>query len=75
MTGLAGARSKKYGGGACVNKGTKFSGGILNRVEMAFRAYDPCFDCATHSLPGQMPLEVVIRDAKGETVEVLRQYC
>ena len=24
-------------------------------VEMAFRAYDPCFGCATHSLPGQMP--------------------
>ena len=31
------------------------------------------FSCATHALPGQMPLEVVIRDAKGEMVEVLRQ--
>ena len=27
-------------------------------VEMAFRAFDPCFSCATHSLPGQMPLQV-----------------
>jgi F420-non-reducing hydrogenase large subunit len=34
--------------------------GLLNMVEMAFRAYDPCFACATHSLPGGMPLEVNI---------------
>ncbi len=31
---------------------------ILDRVEMAFRAYDPCLACATHALPGHMPLEV-----------------
>jgi F420-non-reducing hydrogenase large subunit len=49
--------------------------GLLNRVEMAFRAYDPCFGCATHSLPGQMPLEVRIRDAAGEIVDVRRQAC
>jgi F420-non-reducing hydrogenase large subunit len=30
--------------------------GFLNRVEMAFRAYDPCLGCATHTLPGSMPL-------------------
>ncbi len=34
--------------------------GILNRVEMAFRAFDPCYSCATHSLPGRMPLEISI---------------
>ncbi len=33
---------------------------ILNMIEMAFRAFDPCFSCATHSLPGQMPLEVQV---------------
>jgi F420-non-reducing hydrogenase large subunit len=49
--------------------------GLLNMVEMAFRAYDPCFGCATHSLPGQMPLEVTIRDAEGNTVNVLKQFC
>jgi F420-non-reducing hydrogenase large subunit len=38
--------------------------GILNMVEMAFRAYDPCFACATHTLPGGMPLEVNIYDHK-----------
>ena len=42
-------------------------------VEMAFRAYDPCFGCATHSLPGQMPLEVTLRNSDGETVDVLRR--
>ncbi|MBU4267470.1 MAG: nickel-dependent hydrogenase large subunit, partial [Acidobacteria bacterium] len=34
--------------------------GILNMIEMAFRAFDPCYSCATHSLPGQMPLEVSV---------------
>ncbi|MCP4357026.1 MAG: Ni/Fe hydrogenase subunit alpha [Chloroflexi bacterium] len=58
-----------------IHKGTVVNEGLLNMVEMAFRAYDPCFGCATHSLPGQMPLEVAIRDADGETVEVLRQFC
>jgi len=58
-----------------ITKGTVVTEGLLNMVEMAFRSYDPCFGCATHSLPGQMPLEVKITDARGETVEVLRQYC
>lgn len=58
-----------------IKSGTVVTEGLLNRVEMAFRSYDPCFGCATHSLPGQMPLEVKITDAKGETVDVLRQYC
>ncbi len=56
-----------------IQKGTIVTEGMLNKVEMAFRAYDPCFGCATHSLPGQMPLEVTIRDAKGETIEVLKR--
>jgi F420-non-reducing hydrogenase large subunit len=36
--------------------------GLLNKIEMAFRAYDPCFGCATHTLPGGMPLTVNIYD-------------
>ena len=43
--------------------------GILNMVEMAFRSYDPCLSCATHSLPGQMPLEVIIRGPDGSMVD------
>ncbi len=42
------------------------SDGLLNMVEMAFRAYDPCFACATHSLPGHMPLQVRIYDSLGK---------
>ena len=46
-------------------KGGQVDDGLLNQVEMAFRAYDPCLSCATHSLPGAMPLEVVLRDLQG----------
>ncbi len=58
-----------------IKHGAIVTEGVLNMVEMAFRAYDPCFGCATHSLPGQMPLEVIIRDSAGEPVEILKQYC
>ena len=58
-----------------IKEGTVVTEGLLNRVEMAFRSYDPCFGCATHSLAGQMPLEVKITNAQGETFQVLRQYC
>jgi len=37
-------------------------------VEMAFRAYDPCNGCGTHSLPGSIPLTLTIRDARGSKV-------
>jgi hypothetical protein len=50
----------------------RVSEGLLNRVEMAFRAYDPCFGCATHFLPGRMPLQITIHDAQGNPVEVLK---
>ena len=52
----------------------KVTEGLLNMVEMAFRAYDPCFGCATHSLPGQMPLEITVHDAGGNPLEVLKQF-
>ena len=47
--------------------------GLLNMVEMAFRAYDPCFSCATHSLPGQMPLEIRIHGADGQLQRVVKR--
>ncbi len=40
--------------------------GLLNRIEIAFRAYDPCLSCATHHLPGKMPLQVTLMRANGE---------
>ncbi len=57
-----------------IHKGKVVTEGLLNMVEMAFRAYDPCMACATHTLPGQMPLEVVIYDSKGQVVEKLSQH-
>lgn len=47
------------------------SPGLLNMVEMAFRAYDPCNSCATHSLPGQMPLTVVLRNSDGSVYDTI----
>ena len=67
--------SIKKAASSLIHKGTVVTEPMLNMVEMAFRAYDPCFGCATHSLPGQMPLEVTIRDADGRVVDVLRQFC
>ncbi len=53
--------------------GPEVDEGLLNEVEMAFRAYDPCFGCATHALPGQMPLIVEIRHLDGELVREIRR--
>ena len=55
-----------------IKKG-KVDNGILNMVEMAFRAYDPCFACATHILPGGMPLEVSIYDNKKNLYKKFQQ--
>lgn len=68
------AMSVKKAASSLIRKGEVVSNGILNRIEMAFRSYDPCFGCATHSLPGQMPLEVVIRDPRGNELKRLSQF-
>jgi len=47
----------------------KVDQGILNLVEMSFRNYDPCLACATHALPGQMPLLVQVHDATGNVCQ------
>lgn len=68
------AMSVKKAAQGLIKKGTVITEGLLNTVEMAFRNYDPCMSCATHSLPGQMPLEVTIRDNEGNEIERLSQY-
>jgi F420-non-reducing hydrogenase large subunit len=50
-----------------IKKG-KVSDGLLNMVEMAFRAYDPCFACATHAM-GQAPLEVMVIASDGTVLD------
>lgn len=54
-------------------KNGKVNDGLLNMVEMAFRAYDPCLGCATHTLLGQMPLIVKIFDRDRHLIEELRR--
>jgi F420-non-reducing hydrogenase large subunit len=54
-------------------EGVVVTEGLLNRVEMAFRAYDPCFGCATHYLPGQMPMIVRLRQPDGEVIETMQR--
>ncbi len=52
-----------------ITKGTVVREGLLNKIEMAFRAYDPCFGCATHHLPGQMPMVVQLRKSNGDIID------
>jgi F420-non-reducing hydrogenase large subunit len=54
-----------------IRDGGALSDGVLNRIEMAFRAYDPCMGCATHALPGRMPLDVRLYDPSGREVDRL----
>ncbi len=54
-------------------KGPDVKEGFLNMVEMAFRAYDPCLSCATHSLPGTMPMTVTIRNNQGAVIRQIKR--
>ncbi|MCD6110158.1 MAG: Ni/Fe hydrogenase subunit alpha [Thermoplasmata archaeon] len=53
-------------------KNGKVTEGILNRIEVAIRCYDPCLSCSTHAL-GHMPLEVTIYGPDGNILQVLRR--
>jgi F420-non-reducing hydrogenase large subunit len=65
--------SLKKAAKALFAKGKEVTEATLNMVEMAFRAYDPCFGCATHTLPGEMPLEVNFRDKEGNVIKTYRK--
>jgi len=45
---------------------------LLNQIEVAIRAYDPCLSCATHAL-GKMPLEVHLLSSEGELLDRLQK--
>ncbi len=55
-------------------KGGKVDDGLLNMVEMAFRAYDPCFACATHTVDGRVPLEINIYDTEQKIVKSIKSH-
>lgn len=53
-------------------KDGNYDQGILNQVEMAIRAYDPCLSCATHNLDGSIPVRLDIYDHKGQLVKTFK---
>jgi F420-non-reducing hydrogenase large subunit len=61
------ALSIKKAASRIITGGKVVEEGMLNRIEMAFRLYDPCLSCATHAF-GKMPLKVTVRDASGAVV-------
>ena len=65
--------SVKRAAAAVIRPGHEPTEAVLNHVEMAFRAYDPCYACATHFLPGEMPLEVRILDPGGDVRQTFRR--
>jgi F420-non-reducing hydrogenase large subunit len=57
-----------------IKAGVEISDAVLNQIEMAFRAYDPCFGCATHTLPGRQSFLVRVFNHDMELVqEALRE--
>ena len=54
-------------------KGGVVNDGLLNMVEMAFRAYDPCFGCATHYAVGEMPMTVNIYNSDKKLIKVVER--
>ncbi len=55
-----------------ISEKPKITEGMLNQVEVAIRAYDPCLSCATHAL-GQMPLEISLFNHLGNLIDVKRR--
>lgn len=53
-------------------KNGEYDQGMLNQVEMAIRAYDPCLSCATHNLDGTLPVQIDIRDSGGNIIDTLK---
>jgi len=53
-------------------EGREISEELLNYVEVAIRAYDPCLSCATHAL-GRMPLALELRDSRGRVIHSLKR--
>lgn len=56
---------------ALIKPGKEITEGLLNRIEMAWRPYDLCLACASHTLPGQTPMEIIIRDSQGNEIQRL----
>lgn len=53
-------------------KGPNITEGMLNRVEAAIRAHDPCLSCSTHAI-GKMPIELDVFDSQGKLAQILKR--
>jgi len=58
---------------ALVQPGQPVTDGILNKIEMAFRTYDPCLGCATHALPGETPLLIQVYNHQRNLIQEIRR--
>jgi F420-non-reducing hydrogenase large subunit len=56
-------------------KGNQVPKEVLNRIEMAFRAYDPCIACSVHSISGGVPLRLLIYDKDRNLVREVKSWC
>jgi F420-non-reducing hydrogenase large subunit len=56
-----------------IKAGQKVTDAALNKIEMAFRAYDPCLGCATHAQPGETPLKIKLFDHNHTLIEEIRR--
>lgn len=56
-----------------IHAGESVSDAALNKIEMAFRAYDPCMGCATHAQPGDTPLKINLFDHKQNLIEKIQR--
>jgi NAD-reducing hydrogenase large subunit len=52
--------------------GNRLTEALLNQVEVAIRAYDPCLSCATHAI-GKMPMELNLRNDQDELIDRLEK--
>lgn len=55
-------------------KDGKYDQGLINKIEMCYRAYDPCLSCATHYLNGRLAVKIDIVDNKGELLDTLKNF-
>ncbi len=56
-----------------IHAGERVTDAALNKIEMAFRAYDPCMGCATHAQPGETPLKINLFDHDHTLIEEIQR--
>ncbi len=56
-----------------IKAGQPVTDAALNKIEMAFRAYDPCMGCATHAQPGETPLKIKLFDHQCNLIEDIQR--